>query len=279
VLVLAAQNAVPYEYLGVATSGSTLFRSIGGSIGVAIFGAIFANQLATHLAASLPAGTGLPSGTSPAEIRRLPAALRDTYLSAVTESLHPIFYAGAGVSVVAFLLTFLLREVPLRATTRVSDAGRGLATATDDDGLREVQRALATLAQRDNRWALYERLATRSEIDLTPPALWLFCRLATRAPVAEAELATDLAVPLEQIQPPLRELAQRGLVARAQGSFELTPRGRAAHEQIVAARREGLATYLDGYDPDHHPELRRMLDDLAQDIVSVLPAAPAAGRG
>ena len=51
VLVLAAQNAVDYKYLGVATSGSTLFRQIGGSIGVAIFGAIFANQLANNLAA------------------------------------------------------------------------------------------------------------------------------------------------------------------------------------------------------------------------------------
>ena len=46
VLVLAAQNAVPYEQLGVATSGSTLFRQVGGSIGVSVFGAIFANQLA-----------------------------------------------------------------------------------------------------------------------------------------------------------------------------------------------------------------------------------------
>jgi EmrB/QacA subfamily drug resistance transporter len=44
VLVLAAQNAVPYELLGVATSGSTLFRQVGGSIGVSIFGAIFANR-------------------------------------------------------------------------------------------------------------------------------------------------------------------------------------------------------------------------------------------
>jgi DNA-binding MarR family transcriptional regulator len=31
VLVLAAQNAVDYKYLGVASSGSTLFRQIGGS--------------------------------------------------------------------------------------------------------------------------------------------------------------------------------------------------------------------------------------------------------
>lgn len=42
VLVLAVQNAVDYRNLGAATSGATLFRSIGGSIGVSIFGAIFA---------------------------------------------------------------------------------------------------------------------------------------------------------------------------------------------------------------------------------------------
>jgi hypothetical protein len=41
VLVLAAQNAVDYRLLGVATSGATLFRQVGGSIGVSVFGAIF----------------------------------------------------------------------------------------------------------------------------------------------------------------------------------------------------------------------------------------------
>src|SRR5919201_5733283 len=37
VLVLAAQNSVEPENVGVATSGSTLFRQIGGSIGVSLF--------------------------------------------------------------------------------------------------------------------------------------------------------------------------------------------------------------------------------------------------
>src|SRR6201746_1682448 len=49
VLVLAVQNAVPYEMLGVATSGSTLFRSIGGSLGTAILGAIFSGRLAAEV--------------------------------------------------------------------------------------------------------------------------------------------------------------------------------------------------------------------------------------
>src|SRR3954452_18329315 len=49
VLVLAVQNAVPYNMLGVATSGSTLFRSIGGSLGTAILGAIFSGRLAAEV--------------------------------------------------------------------------------------------------------------------------------------------------------------------------------------------------------------------------------------
>jgi EmrB/QacA subfamily drug resistance transporter len=45
ILVMAVQNAVAYEQLGVATSGTTLFRSIGGSVGAALFGGIFAFTL------------------------------------------------------------------------------------------------------------------------------------------------------------------------------------------------------------------------------------------
>ena len=56
VLVLAVQNAVPYEQLGVATSGATLFRSIGGSVGTAILGSIFTNRLDDILSAERSAG-------------------------------------------------------------------------------------------------------------------------------------------------------------------------------------------------------------------------------
>ena len=49
VLVLAVQNAVDYADLGVATSGATLFRSIGGSLGTAVLGAIFSNRLRDEL--------------------------------------------------------------------------------------------------------------------------------------------------------------------------------------------------------------------------------------
>ena len=58
VLVLAVQNAVPYEQLGVATSGATLFRSMGGSLGTAVLGAIFTGRLTAELSRVAAAGGG-----------------------------------------------------------------------------------------------------------------------------------------------------------------------------------------------------------------------------
>jgi EmrB/QacA subfamily drug resistance transporter len=279
VLVLAAQNAVPYEYLGVATSGSTLFRSIGGSVGVSIFGAIFANRLASNLAANLPAGATIPQGTNPEAVKHLPSAVRAVYVSAVTDALHPIFYAGGAIALVAFALTWLLREIPLRATARVPDTRRGLGAASEDDALAEVQRALSTLAHRDNRWALYEGLAKRAGIDLAPPSLWLFCRLGSRAPIRINDLADDLHVEVSRLAAPLVTLEQEDLVDQdGDGSLSLTGQGDAQFARLVAARRAGLDEYLAGYDPGEHPDLKRMLDDLARDVVSAIPAEPALQR-
>jgi EmrB/QacA subfamily drug resistance transporter len=120
VLVLAVQNAVDYRNLGVATSAATLFRSIGGSIGVSLFGAIFAAGLAANLAAALPKGAPLPAATAPDAIRALPTATRALYLDAFTAALHPVFVYGAAIAVLAFALTWFLKEVPLRGVAPIS---------------------------------------------------------------------------------------------------------------------------------------------------------------
>ena len=122
VLVLAVQNAVEHRYLGVATAGSTLFRQVGGSIGVAAFGAIFANRLGDELAARLPAGAHVPTVANPAVIRSLPAALHAPFVAAFAASLQPVFTVAAGISLVAFVLTWLLRDVPLRTARATAQA-------------------------------------------------------------------------------------------------------------------------------------------------------------
>jgi EmrB/QacA subfamily drug resistance transporter len=115
VLVLAVQNAVEHRHMGVGTSGSLMFRQIGGSIGLAMFGAIFANRLHSTLAEG---GIQGPKTATPAVVANLPPAVHQAYVGAIASSLRPVFVVAAAISLFAFLLTWLLEEVPLRETTR-----------------------------------------------------------------------------------------------------------------------------------------------------------------
>ncbi|MDE1181775.1 MDR family MFS transporter [Paraburkholderia sp.] len=114
VLVLATQNTVEVRHLGVATSGVTLFRQIGGSVGVAGFGAVFSNGLASRLQATLPDGAELPRGVGPAAIQHLPDALRNDYLHAFAGALHTVYLAAACVAITAFAMSWFLKNHPLR---------------------------------------------------------------------------------------------------------------------------------------------------------------------
>jgi EmrB/QacA subfamily drug resistance transporter len=279
VLVLAAQNAVDYKYLGVASSGSTLFRQIGGSIGVSVFGAIFANQLAGDLVGKLPPGARVPSSAAnPAVVKQLPAVLRDPFRIAITDALTTVFLVAAGIAVLAFLLSWLLPEVPLKTTAGAPDPGDGLHPARDDDALREIERALSRLARREERWQLYERLAARAGLDLAPPELWLLARLGERTPLTEGQLGEQLPVDPVQIAAALEQLERRSLVERRDGGpIELTKSGREDYERIVTARRDGLRDLLDGWDPDEHTQLRELIDKLRRDLVSELPTPTSAG--
>ena len=77
ILVMAVQNAVAYEQLGVATSGTTLFRSIGGAVGAALFGGIFNYTLQAKISATLPEAAA--KLTDPAAIATLSEPLRSTF--------------------------------------------------------------------------------------------------------------------------------------------------------------------------------------------------------
>jgi EmrB/QacA subfamily drug resistance transporter len=122
VLVLAVQNAVEHRVMGVATSGSTLFRQIGGSIGVALFGTIFANRVQVELAQRLPEGTAIPKTLNPAGIRALPPEAHRAFTEGFAAALHPVFYTAAGISLLAFALAWLIKDVPLRTGTRAGNA-------------------------------------------------------------------------------------------------------------------------------------------------------------
>lgn len=96
---------MPAQMYGVATSGVTLFRSIGGSIGVALFGAVFTHVLQSNLQQLLPEGAVLPPGMNPVAVQHLPADIRLDYLDAFGAAIHAAFLMAAGIMAVAFVLS------------------------------------------------------------------------------------------------------------------------------------------------------------------------------
>ena len=118
VLVIAVQNDVDPKDLGVATSGATMFRLIGGSLGTAALGALFAAGLSSRLGAAM-------HGLSAQAILRLPPAERAVYAGAFTESIQVVFRAAAATGSLAFLLSWLIPEKPLRSTVAKAAAMEG----------------------------------------------------------------------------------------------------------------------------------------------------------
>ena len=140
VLVIIVQNAVPHSELGVATSGATFFRSIGGSFGTAVFGAIFANVLAGNLARHLH-GVPLPAGFSsadvtPALLSHLPAAIRQGLIAGYAESIQTVFIVAVPIAALAFLATWLIPQLELR---RWQPAGSAPAEGRTDQSPQSPQ--------------------------------------------------------------------------------------------------------------------------------------------
>ncbi len=118
VLVVAGQNAVEHRHLGVVTSLAQFFRELGGSVGVAVFGAIFASRLGAELARRLPGRDAGALGGSlrggPAQLRTLTPTVHHALAQAVAAAVDTVFAWALPFAALAFLLTLLLRELPLR---------------------------------------------------------------------------------------------------------------------------------------------------------------------
>jgi EmrB/QacA subfamily drug resistance transporter len=118
VTTLIAQNSVEPKDMGVASSTSMFFRTIGGSFGVSLFGAIFNSRLRGSL------GGAATGGLDPAKVGTLPAAARATVAHAVSHATQGVFLYAAAVALLAFVLAWAIRTVPLRGAAPTMPAPR-----------------------------------------------------------------------------------------------------------------------------------------------------------
>lgn len=145
---IAVQNAVPYEVLGVATSSTAFFRSLGGTVGLAVFGSVMNNRFASEFINGLPSAVkaiipperllalahnpqALVSADAQVQLRNLfdslgvqGAAVFEQVLSALRQALcsglSEVFLIGFGIMLIAFIVNLFLKEVPLNKKHTVS---------------------------------------------------------------------------------------------------------------------------------------------------------------
>jgi EmrB/QacA subfamily drug resistance transporter len=151
-LVLAVQNAVPPQDMGVATSSATFFRQMGGTLGTAVFlsvlfstvggkiGSAFkgaagtpAFQAAVHdpqvtsdptnrrVIEAITGGGGLPKGAidDTSFLSKLDARIAKPFLDGFSSAIDLVFLSATGVLLVAFVVVFFLPEEKLRTMSGI----------------------------------------------------------------------------------------------------------------------------------------------------------------
>lgn len=154
VFSLATQNAASHKDLGVATASSQLFRNLGGTIGVAVMGTVMSNNLTKNLTNAMHSPNAPDFSTLdpkmaeqmlsfadprmimnkplieqtqaalPADVQPLFAQMIDNIRDALGSTLSTVFLTGALVLVVAFVLVFFLKEIPLRTSNKVTSEAK-----------------------------------------------------------------------------------------------------------------------------------------------------------
>ena len=282
VLVIAVQNAVDYTDLGVATSGATLFRFVGGSFGTALLGSIFAARLEAHLTRLLPAAgaSSAPRGAlNPELLARMPPQLRAVYAQAFTASLSTVFLVAAGVGVLGLLFALALPERPLRETVAAASGEIGeemseaLAMPTAADAETQLVRAIAAVADRDVRRRNIEHIVRRAGVPLSAMAAWLLLRLDNDANADLDALGRFHQIDAGRLRQAIDKLHSADLIDRhavdatVHARYHITPAGCEMLRRLVDARRQRITELLGDIAPERQLEIAAFLRRLGGELV------------
>ena len=163
-ITLAVQNAMAARDIGVATSSATFFRQMGGTLGTAVFLSVLFSAASTKITEAfariaptptfqaavrdpkvladpvnrnfveqLSQGSGMGDTAGGALndssfINHLDARLARPFLVGFSDAVDQVFLLGAAIMVIGVVLSFFIKELPLRTLSGV-DAARADAEA------------------------------------------------------------------------------------------------------------------------------------------------------
>lgn len=139
-LVLVTQNTVSPNEVGVASSGVTFFRTLGGTAGMSAMGALLANQVATYVKDGISglspkdlAGAEALQGHAIPKLEDLSEPLRLVVEQAYGHGVGNIFLAVAPVALITILATSFLPNIPLQ--TKSAAQQRAAAAVRSGEGM------------------------------------------------------------------------------------------------------------------------------------------------
>ena len=123
VLIVAVQNQVPHSDLGIATSATSFFRSLGSVAAPRSTARCCCPASITGLPRLVPDGSGVQRGAAHAEPQADPGdgtEVRTGIVQSFANSLGTVFLWLVPVAVILVLLALAVPEHPLRDTAAIS---------------------------------------------------------------------------------------------------------------------------------------------------------------
>jgi len=131
------------------------------------------------------------------------------------------------------------------------------------------------MTARENRWLVYKQRAERMGIGLEPDAFWLLARIGESGPIDKSQLEKRLNMSGAQFSDLLARLAATGMASEApNGILALSAKGSADYRRLLQQREDDLKTMLADWQPEQHPDVERMMRDLAKSFASSPPVRP-----
>ena len=195
-------------------------------------------------------------------------AIRDTYTGAFSDSLSTVFLVGAAILAVAFVLSWLIQERPLRQTVESTGVGEAFAAPSSGDSLRELTRELARLLGRQRAQAFIERTVDASGVGLAAGPAWLLVQAHEGADLDNADAITkNRPIDATWVREQVDLLNERGLV----DDHHLTEPGHATAEHLLGTARESLGALVADWTPDDDPRLNDAIARIAHELASEAP--------
>jgi hypothetical protein len=173
-VILAVQNAVRPQEMGVATSSVTFFRQMGGTIGVAAFLSILFTTLPNKISSAYNAARGTASFQQAAQahpdqlrtlsgvgggssslgdtsfIQKLDAALAAPFKTGFSDSIDLVFLVAACVVAIGFFVMLFLPQLALRTQSGLqaaqSEGGPAGDTSVEDAAVEDAAKAAGAAA-------------------------------------------------------------------------------------------------------------------------------------